>query len=133
MRPVGPVLPSLSRRPNPGFTRGVPCPDRGGARHFVCPSRPPSAVSGEHLNNPPRCHRRLGSYRSWCGGPCLAPAEPVSSFLTLEPVNETVNVGDGDGERRMTVSPKWRRNRLMKMDAHSRGPIGPKREAIVGK
>jgi hypothetical protein len=51
----------------------------------------------------------------------------------LESLNETVNVGDSDGERRMTFSPKWRRNRLTKMDAHACGPIGPKREAIVGK
>ena len=57
----------------------------------------------------------------------------VSSFLPLESLNETVNVGDSDGERRMTFSPKWRRNRLTKMDAHARGPIGPEREAIVGK
>ena len=57
----------------------------------------------------------------------------MSSFLMLESVNETVNIGDGDGERRMTFSTKWRRNGLTKMDAHSRGPIGPKREAIVGK
>jgi hypothetical protein len=51
----------------------------------------------------------------------------------LESLNETVNVGDSDGERRMTFSPKWRRNRLTKMDAHACGPIGPEREAIVGK
>jgi hypothetical protein len=51
----------------------------------------------------------------------------------LESLNETVNIGDSDGERRMTFSPKWRRNGLTKMDAHARGPIGPKREAIVGK
>lgn len=73
------------------------------------------------------------SYVALDGAPFQAPAEQVPSFLTLESLNETVNIGDSDGERRMTFSPKWRRNGLAKMDAHSRGPIGPKREAIVGK
>ena len=67
------------------------------------------------------------------GAPFQAPAERVPSFLPLESLNEPVNIGDSDGERRMTFSPKWRRNRLTKMDAHARGPIGPKREAIVGE
>lgn len=67
------------------------------------------------------------------GAPFQALAEQVPSFLTLESLNETVHIGDSDGERRMTFSPKWRRNGLTKMDAHSCGPIGPKREAIVGK
>ena len=74
------------------------------------------------------------SYVALDGAPFQAPAEQVPSFLTLESLNETVNIGDSDGERRMTVpSPKWRRNGLAKMDAYSCGPIGPKREAIVGK
>jgi hypothetical protein len=67
------------------------------------------------------------------GAPFQAPAERVPSFLPLESLNEPVNIGDSDGERRMTISPKWRRNGITKMDAHARGPIGPKREAIVGE
>jgi hypothetical protein len=67
------------------------------------------------------------------GAPFQAPAERVPSFLPLESPNEPVNIGDSDGERRMTFSPKWRRNGITKMDAHARGPIGPKREAIVGE
>ena len=50
-----------------------------------------------------------------------------SSFLMPESLNETIKIGDGDGERRMPLSPDWRRNRLTEMDADSRGPIGPKR------
>jgi hypothetical protein len=67
------------------------------------------------------------------GAPFQAPAEQVPSVLPLESLNETVNIGDSDGERRMTLSPKWGGNGITKMDAHARGPIGPKREAIVGK
>ena len=67
------------------------------------------------------------------GAPFQAPAERVPSFLPLESLNETVNVGDSDGERRMTLSPKRRRHGLTKMDAHARGPVGPKRQPIIGK
>ena len=55
------------------------------------------------------------------------------SVLTLESINETVNIGYRHGERRMTLWPKWRRNRLTKMDAYSRGPIRAKRQPIIGE
>jgi hypothetical protein len=60
-------------------------------------------------------------------------ARAGASFLTLESLNETVDIGDGHGKRRMTLSPKWRRNWFTKMNAHSRRPIGPERQAIIGE
>jgi len=51
--------------------------------------------------------------------------------LWLEPVNEVVDVGHGDGERRVALSPKRRRNRLTEVHADARAPIGPERQSVV--
>ncbi len=60
-----------------------------------------------------------------------APPSSPGPFSPLKSVNETVNVGDGDRERRMALAPQRRRNRLAEMHTHSRAAVGPEREAVI--
>ena len=49
------------------------------------------------------------------GGQSSRSDETSSGVLRLESVDETVDIGDGHGDRRMTLAPKKRKDRLTEM------------------
>ena len=61
----------------------------------------------------------------------LAAARARSSPLPPESVDEAVDVGDGDGERRMPLAAVWRRYRRPEVDTHAGVPVGPEGQAAV--
>jgi hypothetical protein len=132
-----------SRRANGGATAGVALGRQLSAAGVIpiirgsAPTRPGACHVRRGLRL--RRHRRHAAEPGLCGrDPALrhrhhpvAPSEEGRRLLRLESVNETVNIGDRDGERRMTLSPERRRNRLTEMHTDSRAPIGPERQPVI--
>ena len=55
----------------------------------------------------------------------------AQAFLELESVGETVDIGDGDRDRRMALSPQRRRDGVTEMHADSRSVIRPERQPVI--
>ncbi len=54
-----------------------------------------------------------------------------SVVLRLKSVDETVNIGHGDSQRRMTFWPQERGNRGTEMHTDSRAAVGPERKPVI--
>src|SRR5450755_3209416 len=65
--------------------------------------------------------------------PFLPLKSECSRWSGLQAGGETINVGDGDGEGRVTLAPQRRGYRLTEVDADTRGPVGPERQALIGE
>lgn len=50
---------------------------------------------------------------------------------SFEPVCEMVNIGDGNRECRVSLSPQRRWDRLTKMDTHSGSPVSAECQAVI--